>query len=218
MSDQQTHTDDRTPPPGIEVIGELPPGVPWWDAERLGVLQPSGPQVRVIRIVAIVAFLTIGVSLGSASLWGERIGLNGTSIWLASAFGGFCILLSVLLAVEAFASRTVRFVLQISDAEVVQSAGDHIWMRALGLNAKRSAFTLTQIQSVKFDDRKPRHEYDLPKYIAELEVFGVDDRAAGRKSHDLRIGVVADRYTVRSLLTYRIAKAKGETPPPLEFS
>ncbi len=209
--------DDSTPPPGIEVIGELPPGVAWWDAERLGVLQPTGPQVRVIRIVAIVAFVAMGVSLGSASLWGGRIGLNETSVWLASAFGGFCVLLSVLMAVEAFASHTVHFVLQISDAEVVQSAGDHIWMRALGLSAKPPTFTLTQIECVKSDDRKPRHKYDLPKYIAELEVFGVDDRAAGRKSHDLRIGVVADRYTVRSLLTYRIAKAKGENPPPPEF-
>jgi len=48
--------DNQTPPPGIEVIGDLPPDVPWWDAEELGFVTKRTAIFGFVLVCAWMAY------------------------------------------------------------------------------------------------------------------------------------------------------------------
>jgi len=213
--------DNRTPPPGIEVIGELPPGVPWWDAERLVVR----PPVAAITFLSIVGLAILGGCIWIATvLYQIYLQAEGATAFLVLT-NIIAVCLIAMWGLVTFLAGAgylfVRYHWVIMPAHIQHCAPfSHLWRKVSGKRAART-FRLERIDELRMIDSKVRIPTRLPFpiYARGYAVVFVSD-VAGRP-RPISLGYGRRPFPIekfRALLAYRIAKAKGETPPPPEFS
>lgn len=207
MSSADQTIDDRTPPPGIEVIGELPPGVPWWDADELG-LEKSRLQQRIQFGGALtLAVVILVVSPISVLLWPDtHFARELMSEWYYPVL--FVLFPGVMFALSArgwWVALQMEHPVRVTSGElIVQLApGDF----SVSMTSVEHRARLVCISN--------------PRVIQDMVVFDYHDNSQ-RGTPD-RANVSQDYFwfplrKFATLLTYRIAKAKGENPKPPAFS
>ncbi len=195
--------DDRTPPPGIEVIGELPPGVPWWDAEKLGL---RANRKNILSAGYLVVWILLFTSFRGMMNWPGYV--DNTPLQIVSwVVAGSAILVAVFFGTQIFRRIPVAIVRNV--------IGRRKW--SIGTSAFPSSIEVTSILLVELVGEIP-----VDGNVENANVSGV----ALSLSDDPFVPVArvhTDRFLVNpivlyKLLTYRIAKAKGENPPPPAFS
>ena len=178
--------DDRTPPKGIKVIGELPYHQPWWDADRLG-LQPDWGIVATMALAVVAA-------IGALTLPEWRTG-DPFVLLPALTLGPIGLVLLVSWVASGY--------------PVVISRTELINQSALPL---KKPLKISSLYVVGTDRRKL---YGMPVAV-EIASSAATEK---KKTHFVSTMMLTVSVSALSiLLTYRIAKAKGENPPPPEFS
>ncbi len=198
MADNNSHTDNRTPPPGIKVIGKLPPGTPWWDADELGfpfARRPLAFFAVFFLVVAVAVWLRIDFYAVGDARFLVRIGIVAVA-FLAVMFVLFGITLLCKLPVAISRNRLERRALSIFGISIPSS------IELSRVHKPREFRQYLDGESICHGiqfDRTPDDPYEPPLVLNAYNL-------------------VVDPKVLVALLTYRIAKAKGENPPPPEFS
>jgi len=229
--------DSRTPPPGIEVIGELPPGTPWWDAEQLGIkrgrlglwgwvailpLITSTFGLCILVLYGVQAFELIPLLIRGAA---EADVLNKLFYIVALIAVGSIVLGAIALPIFAIdqiaAALLTRHIVIIDRVEAKWLMFKSL--RQLGRKDGREVEARVQLVNLQMAPfgRQERSSREIASGAASapegLEFFGpgLESReGAGRR---IGSGGDLDPRHLHSLFTYRIAKAKGENHPPPEF-
>lgn len=238
MTDTHSHTDkvrdDRTPPPGIEVIGDLPPGVPWWDAEMIGIKRAQlgfwGWMLVLFALALSFGFCFVILrGVNAFELIPFLIEVIPDADLFSQIFNLFLFLVAALVSVSAVSLPLIvidrfgagllsRHILLIDHSEINWVDFTSLWQHWKKDGGEISAkHPLPNLQFAPFGSRKPTTAEISRGRPAQPE--GLRITALGFDSHR-EIGSAGDLDVqhLASLLTYRIAKAKGENPPPPEFS
>jgi len=230
-----TDTSNRTPPPGIEVIGELPPGVAWWDAEELSFKWKPDPAHKWAMLVIFVGVFSglglIGIilSLNEVLAAGDRSS-SVEGLVLMFSLG----LLMLLLGIATywwiqFGWPSIAFMWLKSDSIIqLRPSKERAYIYNISplWGAKKDKVHLrsAKLFCVLNERTQPADWKGADFETAHIEVF--DDSQALNELPRIVIGPIkilgtlklgADLEDYWKLLTYRIAKAKGENPPPPEF-
>lgn len=231
MSDQDPSTNNRTPPPGIEVTGELPPGVPWWDAERLDFRwgQDLFYSLRVGGIVLAMVLTIIAADVGFLD-WLPLIEAEKDvpdSVKWPVAVMVLVITFGVLIWQQVLTPRIPYLSLDGNDVLQFVGTGVGAVLNSSTLKRRRMSNILSlkdcTLEAVRAKDDSPtnwqgatfqnsaiRISPEQPK--RDAVVILIWPLGAGT---ELPNGL--DLVGHWHLLTYRIAKAKGENPPPPTF-
>lgn len=186
--------DNRTPPPGIEVIGELPPGVPWWDAEELGLLSNRRDKLPLL-LLCVVGTVILSLEMIPQISGGDEFLRRAGIAYIAFMLVAIMVWVGLLwrrIAVVISRDELQRRVLPLGGVSVP---------RKMPLSGAVNPRMLEQ-----FSNGAPYHA-GVKFNIAPGDEY---DPAASLSSDFL----LADGIVIERLLNYRIAKAKGETPPP----
>lgn len=210
MTSDRVRFDPQNPPPGVEVIGELPPGTPWWDADEL-LLPVNLIVVGPLFIPFVLLCMAAGLWLATGEI-GWRFAASEPLAPILFALGCY---VTLTLSSLVFLQRGIR---------IKQSLG--VFPRTalpFGFQAK-----LDRIVNVLMYDH--RQEFLGPSYPFAFSTRKYESVWAGAvlfmksgvgdkpKRHSFQTSyLTASRGNLVALLTYRIAKAKGESPPPPDF-
>jgi len=190
--------DRRTPPPGISIIGRLPHDTAWWDANELGIeiaRQRLVPWIVLAVLMCGIMIPQIVFPLTRASLIEQWEFVFYGAFGVMALFGaGYLLLHKHALIVSRNALK--RRVLPLHGLNVP---------RELPLADFHDASPTTRlVNDDEFCDGVQINEREYDAYAPTHRVIGTL--------------LKVDPSVLPPLLTYRIAKAKGENPPPPEFS
>ncbi len=219
-----SHTEDHSiPPKGVEVIGDLAPGTPWWDADVLGIRFCWDRLVWALTIMTPVAlytaiFLPIKVvgfcSLASSSGLGED--------WWACGKGALAWVImwpTIGVIYLGLVSNWLRRYSHIihQDRVVVKSVWKTI---ATWINSKTKFGEVDFARmgkAIYHSGHHPRTFGFVFHYARFIFTSGQPGKERTRLGKLYLNNSVVDRDTFVELINYRVDKARGENPPPPEF-
>ena len=201
-----SHTEDHSiPPKGVEVIGDLPPGTPWWDAEEI--------HFRLSRWYPWFGFWlffipTLFIVAGDLLLFtADSVESNLMEVWEFVLAMGLLILALVLRIKFYWNLVSMKSVLEFrkEDLSILRP-------KALPF------FPVKSIATVEF--QLGQNTGGVVGGWQSAWLHWKPD-VSSKMSKSEKIGGIGMPYgscsIMAQLLNYRIAKAKGENPPPPEF-
>lgn len=188
----------REPPIGIEVIGKLPHDTAWWDADTLG-----------LRANRQTLFLILGLGLIVAALVSSQLVDRpiGDAVWHNQLW---------LAAIAFFALMSFIMILRLAAKHAYVISKDRLLRRTLGATGLR---TNEVANLARVYDPAPLMEFvdGNEKCMGVKFTLKPGDEFEPRTTINA-MNLLVDSEVLAILVTYRIAKAKGENPPPPNFS
>ncbi len=190
--------DQRTPPPGISIIGRLPHDTAWWDADELGLelnRRLLVPWIVLALFMCAILIPEIENPLTWASLLDQWDRVFYGALGVVVVFGATYLLLHKHALIVSRNTLKRRI------------------LPLLGLNVPK------ELRLADYHDASPTTR--LIKGDELCDGVLINQREYDAYAPTLRIPgtlLSVDISLLPPLLTYRIAKAKGENPPPPEFS
>jgi|GEM_PF-2802155 len=203
------------PPRGVEVMGDLASDAAWWDADHL-----VFPRLNV-RFALLI--MPIGIADLIMPFWVHfkiqalEQGPNVLQAFVIYGTLAQLFLCGLFLVGMPLTACFIPNQIVLRDNEMIVFDLDRTLFNLIRGRKAGARYRLSDIQRILPPVPPERLKIDPLRYIVRVEGGRVGAAHFGRPNI-LRLGGAAFRTDhFRSLLSYRIAKAKGENPPPPEF-